>query len=67
MRGATLEKVEQILKSISYPRLELNKKKTIFCSKSHRRMITGLILSNEGKVSLGREKNAKLLLKLIII
>jgi hypothetical protein len=39
-----------------YPRLQLNDAKTVFTSKKHRRQLTGLVLSNEGKPSLGREK-----------
>lgn len=44
------------LESIEYPRLKLNNKKTIHASKKNQRRVTGLIISNEGKVSLGRER-----------
>ncbi|MBI3479211.1 MAG: RNA-directed DNA polymerase [Nitrosomonadales bacterium] len=48
--------VKQLCKDVPYPRLQLNDTKTVFTSKKHRRQLTGLILTNEGKPSLGREK-----------
>lgn len=56
MRGTTLSKVFEILHKLPFPRLQINDTKTIFGSKAHRRMITGLILSNEGTVSLGHNR-----------
>jgi RNA-directed DNA polymerase len=60
MRGKTFEKVQAVLDNLPFPKLELNNKKTIFGSKAHRRMVTGLILSNDGKISLGREKKRRI-------
>ena len=48
--------VERILKGLAYPKLKINKNKTILASKANRRIITGLILSNEDKISLGRDR-----------
>ena len=48
--------IKQLCREMSYPRLQLNDAKTVFTSKKHRRQLTGLILTNEGKPSLGREK-----------
>ncbi len=48
--------VQGLCSQLKYPRLVINKKKTVFTSKKHNRQLTGLVLSNEGKVSLGREK-----------
>ena len=48
--------VKQLCGDMPYPRLKLNDEKTVFTSKKHRRQLTGLILTNEGKPSLGREK-----------
>ena len=56
MRGEVLNKVKVVLASQPFPLLKLNNRKTIFGSKAHRRMVTGLILSNNGTVSLGRER-----------
>lgn len=38
------------------PRLTLNEDKTVFTSKKHHRQLTGLVLSNKGTASIGREK-----------
>lgn len=38
------------------PRLTLNEEKTVFTSKKHHRQLTGLVLSNGGTASIGREK-----------
>lgn len=48
--------VRKLCKDLPYPRLLLNDDKTVFTSKKFRRQLTGLILTNEGKPSLGREK-----------
>jgi retron-type reverse transcriptase len=56
MRGEVFEKVKSVLDSQHFPSLKLNNKKTVFGSKAHRRMVTGLILANDGTVSLGRER-----------
>ena len=49
--------VIRIVRNISYPHnLWLNKKKTIHTSKKRLRKITGLVLTTDGKVSIGREK-----------
>jgi RNA-directed DNA polymerase len=44
------------LMRIAYPALKLNEAKTVFTSKKFRRSVTGLILANQGYVSLGRER-----------
>jgi len=36
--------------------LRINNQKTIFLSKKHSRRITGVVISNDGRLSLGREK-----------
>jgi retron-type reverse transcriptase len=48
--------VKRLCGDMSYPRLQLNDAKTVFTSKKHRRQLTGLVLTNDGKPSLGREK-----------
>ncbi|WP_439503232.1 retron St85 family RNA-directed DNA polymerase [Methylophaga sp.] len=48
--------IREALRSISYPKLRLNHKKTTHLSKKHQRRITGLVISNEGDVSLGRTR-----------
>ena len=48
--------VKQLCRDAPYPHLQLNDAKTVFTSKKHRRQLTGLILANDGRPSLGREK-----------
>lgn len=45
-----------LLPSITYPRLRFNKKKTTLVSKRFQRRITGLIITNDGTISVGRDK-----------
>ena len=60
MRGEVLQKVQSVLATQPFPSLQLNNKKTVFGSKAHRRMVTGLILSNDGTVSLGRARKRRI-------
>lgn len=48
--------VAGILKTAEYPRLRLNDEKTVHSSRKHRRQVTGLILTPDGNISIGREK-----------
>ncbi|AOE84641.1 retron St85 family RNA-directed DNA polymerase [Pseudomonas sp. TCU-HL1] len=48
--------ITEALNSLDYPTLKLNTKKTFHASKKSQRRITGLIISNEGKISLGRDR-----------
>jgi len=59
-RGEVLAKVEEILASQAFPTLKINNRKTVFGSKAHRRIVTGLILSNDGAVSLGRGRKRRI-------
>lgn len=43
------------IKNMESPRLRVNTKKTIFTSKKRRRVVTGIILTSENKISIGRE------------
>lgn len=45
---------------LAYPHLSLNNKKTTHLSKKHQRRITGLIITNEGNISLGRNKKREI-------
>jgi len=51
-----LAEIRKILKEIKTPKLKINEQKTVFSSKKHNRRVTGLVLTNDGKVSLGRDK-----------
>lgn len=48
--------IRKLCDEMTYPHLRLNEEKTVFASKKHHRQLTGLVLTNDGKPSLGREK-----------
>jgi RNA-directed DNA polymerase len=41
---------------MKHPRLTLKEEKTVYTSRKHHRQLTGLVLSNNGTASIGREK-----------
>ncbi|MBL3330166.1 RNA-directed DNA polymerase, partial [Klebsiella pneumoniae] len=54
----------KILRKIPSPHLRLNDKKTIYTSKSVSRRVTGIVINNDGQLSLGR-KNKRMISSLI--
>lgn len=63
VRGASslvLPKVLSLLEGLEYPRITLNDKKTIHLSKKCSRRVTGLVITNDGKVSIGRERKREI-------
>ena len=54
------EFVIQLLNELNYLGLKLNDEKTINVSKKYRRELVGLVVSNQGNVSLGRDEKRKL-------
>jgi retron-type reverse transcriptase len=52
--------IRNILKELNYPSLQLNTKKTTHVSRKYQRRITGLIINNEGEVSLGRDRKREI-------
>ena len=48
--------VARVCEEIAFPHLEVNKEKTVHTSRNGARRVTGLVLTNDGDVSLGREK-----------
>lgn len=57
---AVHEFIKMLCQSMHYPKLSLNIKKTVFTSQKHSRQLTGLILSNTGTASLGRDKKREI-------
>lgn len=59
-RTGNLLVVDKILRSVinrlAFPRLEINKEKTVLVTPKFQRQITGLVLTLDGKVSLGRDR-----------
>ncbi len=54
------DKIKNLLATIEYPKITINKEKTVYSSKKHNRHITGLVITNDEKISLGREKKRKI-------
>ncbi len=48
--------VAQTCEAVAYPPLRINAEKTVHSSKKHRRFVTGITLSSQGKLSLGRDR-----------
>lgn len=59
-----LNLVTEILEKTASPKLEINQNKTLFMSKGTRRVVTGLHITPQGKISLGR-KNKRYIRKLL--
>ncbi|HCL7385174.1 TPA: RNA-directed DNA polymerase, partial [Escherichia coli] len=51
-----IHEIDKVLEEIDSPKLKLNDKKTIFVSKKCNRHITGIVINNEEKLSIGRDK-----------
>lgn len=51
-----IKQVARVIRTLDSPMLDLNVKKTVCATKKYRRSITGLILSNDGRVTIGRDK-----------
>lgn len=52
--------IRDVVCKLAYPRLTFNNKKTTHLSKKTQRRITGLIINNEGEVSLGRHRKREI-------
>lgn len=48
--------ISKICESSKSPKLIINETKTVYTSRKHRRLLTGLILTNSGTPSIGRDK-----------
>ena len=56
LRNDVLIRIRQLLVELPYPRLQINEDKTIYASKANKRIVTGLVVTNDGKISIGRAK-----------
>lgn len=54
------DSVEEICGSFRYASLRINRMKTAYLSRRYRRAITGLIISPEGQVSIGRKRKREI-------
>ena len=59
LTGVAVE-VDRICHELPFPRLRLNTEKTVHASKATSRRVTGLVLSNEGRVSIGHRRKREI-------
>ncbi|WAE51705.1 retron St85 family RNA-directed DNA polymerase [Stutzerimonas frequens] len=52
--------IRDVIDTISYPSLSINKRKTLHLSKKTNRTITGVIINTQGQLSLGRTKKREI-------
>lgn len=56
----TLGFMRELLRGLSYPKLRINDEKTGLFSRKNQLRVTGLVLSNDHRVSLGRDRKRKI-------
>ena len=52
--------VKKVVRLVRWPRLVINEEKTVLATTRYHRQVTGLVLSNDQKVSLGRDRKRKI-------
>jgi RNA-directed DNA polymerase len=59
-RAGYLNRVDRVIrraiKDVPWPRLTINEEKTVLATSKYRRQVTGLVLTNDGTVSIGRDR-----------
>lgn len=50
------KRLRSILRKAEFPNLKINDDKTVLATRKYRRQVTGLVLTNDGAISLGRER-----------
>jgi len=58
--GGALVKLREVAKQFPYADLKVNEKKTKFLSKRYRRSVTGIVITPDGNLSVGREVKRKI-------
>lgn len=53
--GSTANEVRKLLKRMKSPAFLLNEEKTVFTSKKRKRIVTGVVLTSDQKLSIGRD------------
>lgn len=52
--------VRRVIREMAYPKLTVNEAKTVLATPKYHRQVTGLVLTNDGRVSLGRERKRRI-------
>ena len=58
--SGVIRTVRRIMRETESPSLRLNEEKTVLATKKFRRVVTGLVLADDGAVSLGRERKREI-------
>lgn len=48
--------LRRVIRNLSSPSLQINEEKTVLATRKYKRVVTGLVLTNDGKVSVGHER-----------
>ena len=64
LRSTIRDAVARIVDRLAFPHLQINDHKTVYGSKAHRRTVTGLTLTNDGTVSIGRDRKRRIRAKI---
>ncbi|WP_321848953.1 retron St85 family RNA-directed DNA polymerase [Burkholderia diffusa] len=60
-KSALIEKfIRGVARDVEYPSLRFNNKKTISLSTKHSRRVTGIVINNQGQLSLGRDRKREI-------
>lgn len=51
-----VKEVRLAIRKTRYPKLTVNEKKTVFITSASKRVVTGIVLANDGSTGIGREK-----------
>jgi RNA-directed DNA polymerase len=54
------ESLRSVMEEITLPRLKINDSKTVLATRKYKRQVTGLILSNDGTISLGHRRKREI-------
>ncbi len=52
--------LRQLIREMRSPSLKINEAKTVLATRKHKRLVTGLVLTNDGEVSIGYERKRAL-------
>ena len=50
------KKLRKVIAAISYPTLTINRDKTVVATRKYKRFVTGLVLANDGRVTIGKDR-----------
>lgn len=52
--------LRDVVRHIDWPKLTINEKKTVLATKKYRRVVTGIVLANDGGISVGRDRKREI-------